>query len=76
MSPPPLSGTPISAPDLVGPVSILNWPVAGPRAVRRRRQRPFWHAGVVFEVRPEALGGSMPRTMVERIVRALMVREV
>ena len=40
MSPPSFPPTGASAPDLVGPVSFLNWPVAGPRSTRRHRQRP------------------------------------
>ncbi|MEM0129433.1 MAG: hypothetical protein QXG65_04660 [Thermoplasmata archaeon] len=42
----------LSAPDLTGPVSILNWPVAGPRSVRRHRQRPYAHVRIEIDLAP------------------------
>jgi len=56
MSPPPAPGsTPISAPDLTGPTSILDWPLsaAGPR--RKRRVRPFGHVHLEIDLRHERL---------------------
>ncbi len=52
MTPPPIEKEPpLSAPDLVGPTSILNQPVSGPRGPRRRRARPYRHVrlGVTLE---------------------------
>lgn len=43
-------GTPASAPDVVGPVSILNQPVVGPRENRRRRDRPYGHVQYVLDL--------------------------
>ncbi len=34
---------PLSAPDLVGPVSILNWPIRSTPSARRGPPRPFAH---------------------------------
>ncbi|MHB1435754.1 MAG: hypothetical protein ACYCPN_06945 [Thermoplasmata archaeon] len=36
--------TPLSAPDLIGPVSIVNWPISGPSHHRKGPTRPFRHA--------------------------------
>src|SRR5580658_3079079 len=33
----------LSAPDLIGPVSIVRQPTDGPRSNRRRRNRPYRH---------------------------------
>ena len=65
----------ISAPGLIGPVSILNWPVAGPRAVRRHRRRPYTHVHLEIDLRPEALAPGTS-AFVRRIERALREREV
>ena len=35
---------PLSAPDLIGPVSIVNWPISGPSHHRKGPTRPFRHA--------------------------------
>ncbi|MGI0151976.1 MAG: hypothetical protein ACREC5_08585, partial [Thermoplasmata archaeon] len=74
MTPPALPASGLSAPDLTGPVSILNWPVAGPRANRRHRSRPCTHVHLEVDLRPEridATGGA-----VRRIEKALREREV
>jgi hypothetical protein len=57
--PPP---TPASAPDLVGPTSILSGPVTGPREARRRRDRPYGHAHFEIDLASEqskATGGGV-----------------
>lgn len=75
MSPPAFPPTGASAPDLVGPVSFLNWPVAGPRSIRRHRQRPYTHVHIEIDLRPESLAaGASP--IVRRIEKALKEREV
>lgn len=64
----------MSAPDLTGPVSILNWPVAGPPSGRRRRPRLFTHVHLEVDLRPElpaAAGG-----IVRRVEKLLGEREV
>ncbi len=61
VKPPPL---PISAPGLVGPVSTFS-SVAGPRANRRARSRPYAHVRLVIDLRPV---GTPPRgSAVERL---------
>lgn len=75
MSPPALPPQGLSAPDLVGPVSILNWPVAGPRSVRRHRQRPYTHAHLEIDLRPESIAAGVS-PVVRRIEKALKEREV
>jgi hypothetical protein len=44
MSPPQPSLSPLSAPDLIGPISILNQPVSGPGSKRQRLNRVYRHA--------------------------------
>lgn len=56
MSPPPRTGTtPISAPDLTGPTSILDWPVASSGPGRRRRPLPYGHVRLEIDLRHELL---------------------
>lgn len=75
MTPPAFPPAGASAPDLTGPVSFLNWPVAGPRAVRRHRQRPYTHVHLEIDLRPESLGAERS-AIVRRIETALKEREV
>jgi len=42
--------TPLSAPDLIGPVSIVNWPISGPSHHRKGPTRPFRHALLEIEL--------------------------
>lgn len=42
----------LAAPGLIGPVSILNEPVSGPRASRRSRNRPYNHAHLEIDIAP------------------------
>ncbi|MGI0072011.1 MAG: hypothetical protein ACRECT_08125 [Thermoplasmata archaeon] len=76
MSPPPIPTPPTSAPGLIGPVSILNWPVAGPRTLRRHRQRPYTHVHLEIDLHPAVLGEGTSSTVVRRIEQALREREV
>jgi hypothetical protein len=46
---------PLSAPDLIGPISILNQPVSGPRSARRRHNRTFAHVHLVVELKSSAV---------------------
>lgn len=52
---------PLSAPDLIGPISILNEPVSGPRSSRRSRNRPYNHAHFEIDIAGgAALRGDAP----------------
>ncbi|MGA8542324.1 MAG: hypothetical protein WB947_02100 [Thermoplasmata archaeon] len=53
MTPPNASS--ISAPDLTGPTSILNWPVAAAGSGQRRRPPPFGHIRLDVDLRHEQL---------------------
>jgi len=53
--PPPPRTNPISAPELTGPTSILDWPVAAASPGRRRRVRPFGHVRLEIDLRHERL---------------------
>ena len=54
MSPPPVPEmTPISAPDLTGPTSFLNWPLVAAGTSRRHRVRPFGHVRFEVDLRHE-----------------------
>ncbi|HTW77757.1 MAG TPA: hypothetical protein VMG14_08370 [Thermoplasmata archaeon] len=44
---------PASAPDLVGPVSILDWPLAAAGPGRRKKPRPLAHAHLEIDLRHE-----------------------
>jgi hypothetical protein len=56
MPPPPGPGiTPISAPDLTGPTSILEWPILAAGTGPRRRARPFAHVRFEVDLRHERL---------------------
>lgn len=67
MPPSSLPKTPAaSAPDLIGPTSILNQPVQGPRGPRRRRARPYRH--VHFGI---SLEGTALKPSTSSIVRRL-----
>jgi hypothetical protein len=57
MAPPPVPGLPpMSAPDLTGPTSFLDWPLAAAGTRRRRHNaRPFGHVRLVIDLRHEHL---------------------
>ena len=44
----------ISAPDLIGPTSILNWPTAAAGTGRKARARPFAHVHLEIDLAHEA----------------------
>jgi len=50
MAPPQPPPPALSAPGLVGPISILNQPISGPRGNRRRRNRPYSHAHIEVDL--------------------------
>jgi len=54
MVPPPRATPAASAPDLTGPTSILNWPVAS-AGTRRRHPPPFAHVVLEIDLRHEQL---------------------
>ena len=74
MTPPGFPPEGLSAPDLTGPVSILNWPISGPRTLRRRRQRPYTHAHLEVDLRGTVDGPSTG--VLRRLERALAEREI
>jgi hypothetical protein len=66
---------PISAPDLTGPTSILDWPIAYAGRSRLRRERPFAHVLLEVDLRHERL--EEPNVPVLRqFERLLREREV
>ncbi|MGA8276091.1 MAG: hypothetical protein WB789_02665 [Thermoplasmata archaeon] len=40
----------LAAPGLIGPISILNQPISGPRSNRRRKNRPFSHVHLELDL--------------------------
>ncbi len=65
----------ISAPDLVGPTSILDWPITYAGASHHRRKRPFSHLVLEVDLQPEIV--REPRLRVfERVEALLKEREV
>jgi len=73
-SPPPFP-TPLSAPDLTGPTSILEWPTMGPNAGRSRRPRPFAHVHLEVDLAHERLAeASIP--VLRQFEQLLREREV
>lgn len=56
MAPPPRPGSySVSAPDLTGPTSIVDWPLAASGGRRRRQARPFGHLRLELDLRHEHL---------------------
>ncbi len=53
MTPPRAPPVGVSAPDLTGPTSILNWPVSAAGPGHRRRARPYRHVHVEVDLRRE-----------------------
>jgi hypothetical protein len=49
---------PLAAPGLIGPISILNQPISGPRSARRRKNRPFAHVHLNVDLQSEP--GELP----------------
>jgi hypothetical protein len=54
MTAPPPEPPALSAPDLIGPISILKQPISGPRSNRRSRNRPYSHAHLEIDLKAEA----------------------
>lgn len=71
------SGIPISAPDLTGPVSILNWPLRSPAPGVHRRAPPFAHVRLEIDLRHERLAepGIPVLREFERLLRERSVVE-
>jgi hypothetical protein len=68
----------LSAPDLIGPISILNEPVSGPRESRRSKNRPYSHAHFEIDVSTgAALRGDAPHLQeVERAMSRAQIAQV
>jgi len=60
----------VSAPDLIGPVSIVRWPTAGPGRTVHRKPRPFSHVHLEIDLEPEVI--REPGLPVFRQVEALL----
>ncbi|MCW6168044.1 MAG: hypothetical protein LVQ64_06365 [Thermoplasmatales archaeon] len=74
MTPPAFPAGGLQAPDITGPTSILNWPISGPRAQRRRKQRPFAHVHIEVDLKPASLPPSTG--LVGKVEKVLREREV
>jgi hypothetical protein len=74
MSPDPFP-TPISAPDLTGPTSILDWPTMGAGSARSRRPRPFAHVHLEVDLRHERLA-ELAIPVLRQFEQLLREREV
>jgi len=66
---------PLSAPDLIGPISIVNQPVSGPRSARRRKNRPYAHVRLDVELQPGPIGKSALPAL-QRLEQILGVRPI
>ena len=55
---------PLSAPDLIGPVSIVNWPTSGASQRRKGPPRPFRHA--LLEIRLQSPTVQPPKNALLR----------
>lgn len=78
MSPPKPPPTPLSAPDLIGPTSILQQPISGPRSSRRARNRPYSHAHLEldFELAGTKLAPGIPGlNSIQRLFRERELEE-
>jgi hypothetical protein len=73
--PPPAPTPPaLSAPGLIGPISITDQPISGPRSNRRSRNRPYSHARYEIDLGGEPTQSKDPTT-VEKIETALAGKE-
>jgi hypothetical protein len=65
----------LAAPGLIGPVSILNQPISGPRSSRRSRNRPYSHVHLEIDLKPESADpAGVP--LLERLAGVLKEREI
>lgn len=66
-----IPSAPLSAPDLIGPTSILSWPTGlAPSSRKGRRARAFSHVKVEIDLRPELV--REPSLPVVRQIEALL----
>jgi hypothetical protein len=49
---------PLAAPGLIGPISILNQPVSGPRSARRQKNRPYAHLHLEVQLKSDQVDPS------------------
>ncbi len=78
MAPPNLPGPGLSAPDLTGPTSILEWPLVGTPSRGRRRARPFTHVHLEVDLHPDVVrdGGLPVFRQMEALIRERQVVEI
>ncbi len=78
MPPPNLPGPGLSAPDLTGPTSILEWPLVGTPSRGRRRARPFAHVHLEIDLEPDVVrdGGLPIFRQMEALIRERQVVEI
>ncbi len=78
MSPPAPTGPGLSAPDLIGPTSIVDWPVVRTPGQHRRKARPFRHVHLEVDLEPDVVretGLPIFRQM-EALIRERQVVEI
>jgi hypothetical protein len=65
----------LSAPDVIGPTSILQQPISGPRSARRSKNRPYRHIHLEFDL-VRAAGAASPPGVLHRLEEWLGVRKI
>ena len=66
----------LSAPGLIGPVSILNQPLSGPRSNRRSKNRPFAHLHLEVDLDPSVEKPTEGSPLVGKLEAFLQERKV
>ncbi|MHB8351597.1 MAG: hypothetical protein ACYDFT_02745 [Thermoplasmata archaeon] len=73
---PPLPPPPaLSAPDLIGPISILDQPISGPRSNRRARNRPYSHVHIEIDL-SDPSARTDDGSLLERLETLLSERKI
>ena len=70
--------TGLSAPDLTGPTSIVEWPVVRTPGRARRRARPFHHVHLEIDLEPDVVrdGGLPIFRQMEALIRERQIVEI
>jgi hypothetical protein len=66
---------PLSAPDVIGPISIVNQPVSGPRSARRQKNRPYAHVHLEVQLKSDQIDPSKVRAL-QRLENLLGMRKI
>jgi hypothetical protein len=75
MSPPAPQPPALSAPGLVGPISIVDQPISGPRSNRRARNRPYAHVHLEIDLSAEPNREAEP-ALLQRLEALLSEKEI